>query len=265
LAKDYSWRFFEEKLKREEEVEVCGRELNKGGLVVEAPFGMFGFIPGSQLGSLWQKKLESLINRTLKVKVIEADRRQDRLVFSEKQVSEAGKIAARRATLKKLKMDKAYEGVVRQVLPYGLLLEIEIAKGEKIEGLVHISEISWEKIEDLGKLYQEGDSLKVKVLGIEGDKLNLSARQLLSDPWEKLEKKYPKDMPVKGKVTRLASFGALVELAPGIEGLIHISKIPPRFKIEVGDKISCFVESIDQEARRLSLGLVLKEKPIGYK
>lgn len=264
LAKNYAWNFFEEKLKSGEEVEVQGRELNKGGLVVEAPFGLFGFIPGSQIGSLWQKKMEGLINRVLKVKVIEADRPADRLVFSEKQVSEAEKIARQKALLKKVKTGGVYQGEIVQVLPYGLLVQISVL-GKEITGLVHISEISWEKIADLASLYKEKDKVKVKVQEVGDDRLSFSIRQLLPDPWEKLEEKYQKDVPVKGAVVRLASYGALVELEPGVEGLVHISKIPPQFKIDAGDKISCFVESIDRQNRRIALGLMLKEKPIEYK
>jgi len=95
--------------------------------------------------------------------------------------------------------------------------------------------------------------------------VQFSIKQLLPDPWEELEKKFPADSKLVGKVMRLTSFGALIEIEPGIEGLIHISKIPPEFTINEGDKIDVYIESIDKKSRRISLGLVLSQKPIGYK
>jgi len=269
---DFAWNFFEEKLKSGEEIEVKGRELNKGGLVAIAPFSLQGFIPGSQLGTAWQGKQQTLINRPLKVKVIEVNRKDNRLVFSERLVSDAEKIAAEEKLLKKVKIGEIYDGEVVQVMPYGLIVSIELPpakrdpaprdKSSKLSGLVHISEVSWGKVDDLQELYQVGDKVKVKTLKIEGNKLQLSIKQLTPDPWEKLK---AGETPIKGVVRRLAAYGALIELKPGIEGLLHISKIPPDYKIDVGDKISCFIESVDKENRKLSLGLVLKKKPVGYK
>jgi len=134
-----------------------------------------------------------------------------------------------------------------------------------VTGLVHISEVSWERVEDLGKLYKVGDKVKVKALKIEEGKLQLSLKQLLPDPWQDSVKKYPKDTQIKGRVRRLEAYGAIVEIEPGVEGLLHISKIPPDYQINVQDEISCFVESVDLENRKISLGLVLRKKPVGYK
>ena len=136
-----------------------------------------------------------------------------------------------------------------------------------LEGLVHISEISWEKVEDPKSLYKEGDKVKVKVLAVDdkSGRLNLSIKQLQPDPWEKIDKKYPVEAKVKGEVVKLAPFGAFIHLEPGIEGLIHLSKIPVEKSLKVGDKIDCYVESVEKENRRMSLGIVLKEKPVAYK
>jgi len=259
-----AWNSFEENLKSQEEIEVQGRELNKGGLVVSAPFGLQGFVPSSQLGMAWHDKQESLINRVLKVKVIEVDRENNRLVFSERLVSEAEKITQEKLVLKKIKPGKTYNGEITQVLPYGLTVKIK-AKELTIEGLVHISEISWKKVDDLNGIYKAGDKIKVEALKIDGPKLQLSVKRLLADPWTDLEKKYPTDSSIEGLVRRLAAYGALIELEPGVEGLLHISKIPPDYKIDVGGKVACFVESVDKKNRKISLGLVLQKKPIGYK
>ncbi len=263
-ASSYAWESFEKLINNGEQLEVKGREVNKGGLIVDASFGLQGFIPGSQIGSAWQGKLDTLVARKLLVKVIEVNREQNRLVFSEKAVSDAEKIAKTASAIKKLKLGDTFEAIVAQVAPFGIFVKVK-ADNEEIEGLVHISEVSWQKVEDLSKLYKAQDKVSVKVISLDGGRVQFSIKQLLTDPWEELEKKYPVDSKLKGKVMRLTSFGALVEIEPGIEGLIHISKIPPEFTINEGDKVDIYIESVDKKSRRISLGLVLSQKPIGYK
>lgn len=282
-VQDSARKYFQQKLEKGEEVMVKGRGLNKGGVVVSAPFGLQGFIPGSQLGGAWVNKHEKLINRFLKVKVIEVNQEENRLIFSERLVSEADKIAQEEALLKKIKIGRRYRGEIVQVLPYGLMVEIKVpeirvpkasrvSRVSGVVGLVHISEVSWSRVEDLGKFYKEGDKIEVKAVDIgdalaagQGGKLQLSIKQLQPDPWEGLASKYSADKPVKGTVKRLAAYGAIVEIGEGIEGLLHISKIPPDFQIDVGSRVNCLVESVDKENRRLALGLVLTKKPVGYK
>jgi len=272
-AADAVWQEFEEKFKTGEVIKVEGREINKGGLIVEVK-GIQGFIPTSQFSSQYLGKIGQLLNREIEVKTIEVDREKNRLIFSEKEVSQAGLLKACQEILKKIKVGEALEGTVTGVMPFGLFVKIADKRGKSrgktpinLEGLVHISEISWEKVDEPAKFFQQGDKVKVKVLAVEekSGKLNLSVKQLQADPWEKIEKKYPVDAHVKGEVVRLAPFGAFVNLGPGIEGLIHISKIPAEKSLQAGDKVNCFVESIDKQGRRMSLGLVLKEKPVGYK
>lgn len=263
-AQDAVWQEFTEKLKTGESIKVFGQEVNKGGLIVLAK-SLAGFIPTSQFNSKWLGKINQLINQEIEVKTIEVDRQQNRLIFSEKEVSQAGLIKEQSLALKKIKVGDVLEGEVTGIMPFGLFVRVKTPVD--LEGLVHISEISWEKVDDPSKFFNQGDKIKVKVLAADQKtgKLNLSIKQLQLDPWEEIEKKYPSDTRVKGEIVRLAPFGAFVNLKPGIEGLIHISKIPAEKVLKVGDKVDCFVESVDREARRMSLGLVLKEKPVGYK
>ena len=278
-AADHLWGEFEEKFKTGQTVKVRGREVNPGGLVVEAK-GLQGFIPASQFGSQYVGKIEQLINREVEVKPIEVDRGKNRLILSEREVSEAELLKAQEEALKKVKVSETFSGEVTGVMPFGLFVKVVVPEkkrkspkrkkkqeGTELEGLVHISEISWEKVEDPSKYYKKKDKVEVKVLAIDkkSGRLNLSIKQLQSDPWEKIEKKYPLESKVKGKIVKLAPFGAFVLLEAGIEGLIHISKIPVERSLKIGDKVDCYVESVDQEGRRMSLGLVLKEKPVGYK
>lgn len=263
-ASSFAWDFFADLLKSGGETEVRGREINKGGLIVDAQYGLQGFVPGSQIGSAWQGKLNSLVGRKLLVKVIEVNREQNRLVFSEKAVSDAEKIRKAAQTIKKLKLGEVLEATVTQVAPFGLFVKATVDK-EEVEGLIHISEVSWQKVEDLSKNFKPKDKLTVKVINLDSGRVQFSLKQLLPDPWEELEKKYPIEARLSGKVVRLTSFGALVEIEPGIEGLVHISKIPPETVINEGEKIDVYIESIDKKSRRISLGLVLSQKPLEYK
>jgi small subunit ribosomal protein S1 len=271
-ALDYKWNLFDQYLKTGEAVEVRGLEINKGGLIVRS-MGIRGFVPASQLGRKFLGQPELLQNRLFKAKVIEVDREKNRLIFSEKQISEAATLAAQKEALKKVKAGGVYQGKVSGIMPFGIFVQVEgkdtptAKKNLFLEGLVHISEISWERVEDLNKIFKVGDKIKVKVLEIDkaSGRLNLSIKQLSKDPWLEVVKKYPLDKRVKAKVNRLVAFGAFVQLEPGVEGLIHISKIPADYNIKANQKVDVYIESLDQEKRRMSLGLVLKEKPVGYK
>lgn len=266
-AAENIWTGFEQKQKLGETLKVRGREVNRGGLVVEFE-GLQGFIPASQFSSSLSGKINDLVGQELVVKVIELDQEKNRLIFSEKEVSDAGLLKEQEKALKKIKVGAIFQGEVTGITSFGLFVRIFTKAPEiSLDGLVHISEISWQKVDDPSKFYNQGDKVKVKVLATDKKtgKLNLSIKQLQIDPWEEIEKKYPVDARVKGVVVRIAPFGAFVNLEPGIEGLIHISKIPAEKVFKADDKVDCFIESVDKEARRISLGLVLKEKPVGYK
>jgi ribosomal protein S1 len=261
---EFAWTDFEDKLKTGVPLKVKGKEINKGGLVVDAN-GFFGFIPTSCFGAKLTGKIKDLIGRDFEAKIIEVDREKNRLILSEKEISEKGLISEQKEALGKIKVGETLEGEVASVMPFGLFVKI---KGKKnLEGLLHISEISWEKIDDPSRLYKAGDKIKVKVIlaDAQSGKLNFSLKQLLKDPWEEIEKKYVVDTKIKGEVTRMVPFGAFVNLDKGVEGLIHVSKIPAEKSLKTGDKVNCFVESVDKEGRKISLGLVLTEKPVGYK
>lgn len=267
-ANDWRWQFFEEKLSTGEAIEVRGLQMNKGGMIVQVR-GVQGFIPASQFAKKYQDSLEVLVNRPLKVKVIEVDRSNNRLIFSEKAVSEAKLIAKKKRLLEKIQTGDVLKGKISGITPFGVFVEADLPAGKAggLEGLVHISEISWEKVEDPASYCPVGKKIKVKVIGLDKElgKLNLSIKQLTADPWEKAEKKYQVDKKLKGEVSSLTPFGAFVNFEPGVDGLLHISKIPVDFEIDVGKKVEVEVESLDPENRRMSLSLVLKKKPVGYK
>lgn len=263
----YRWQKAQEIFKSGGVVKVRGLEVNKGGLVVEFE-GVRGFVPGSQLSPEHQAEMPKLVNRMINVKVIEVDEKQNRLVFSEKAVTGEAELVKKLEELKaKVKIGEKYSGKVAAIMSYGVFVNLDPPAGGGADGLVHISEISWQKVENLNELFKTGDEVEVMVLGInENDgKLNLSIKHLQPDPWLELSKKYSTDQQVKGEVTRVSSYGVFVKLEDGVEGLIHISKVPAGTQYKEGDKVTCTVESIDASAHRISLIPVLAAKPIGYK
>jgi len=258
-ASGYGWNYFAEKEKNGGEVTVFGKELNRGGIVVIAPFGFFGFIPGSQIGSKYDGDPEKMLNKKVKAKVLEADQTKNRLVFSERLVSEPDKVGEEVGAISGLQVGQEFEAEVVRVEPFGVFVRI-VSGVLNLEGLVHISEISWEKVENVQTMFKPKDKIKVKLINKDDGRLQFSLKRLIPDPWEKIEDKYPKDKEVTGEAVRIASFGILVRLEPGVEGLIHISKLAGGADIKEGDKAEVYIESIDVAKRKISLGLVMKDK-----
>lgn len=206
------------------------------------------------------------------MKTIEVEHEKNRLIFSEKYVSEEKELAQKAAAMKAVKAGDVYEGVVSGVMNFGLFITAEVPVNDKgeiglVEGLVHISEISWEKVTHPSNYYQLGDRLKVKVIDAdpEHEKLNLSIKQLTQDPWLTIEKRYPVGSVVSGVVSRIEQFGIFVNVESGVDGLIHNSKLESDQQLKKGDKISVNIESIDQENKRMSLTLVTNQLPVDYK
>jgi len=239
-------------------INVRGLETNKGGLIAEWE-GLRGFIPASQLDFSYSAKVVDLIGKSVDVKVIEVDSKQNRIIFSQKVGLTADK---KKELLSKIKVGEKYEGMITGTAPFGVFVNVN-----DVEGLVHISEISWQKVSDPKNLFKAGDKVMVLVMGINEDagKLNLSIKQLLPDPWTLVSEKYAKDQTVKGKISKIMAYGAFVDLEPGISGLIHISKLPVDTELVEGQDVECTVESVDTATRRISLSLLLHVKPVGYK
>lgn len=272
-AMDTKWDEFTKAMDEGTVVDVKGLEVNKGGLIVVID-GIRGFIPTSQFGKEYVGNLQKLKNRKLSVKVIEVDKEKNRLIFSEKHVSEAAEMAQRAQALTSVKVGEVYEGVVSGVMTFGLFVTVSVPlAGEDkeavghIEGLVHISEMSWEKVNDPHELYKVGQHIQVKVLGVEeaAGKLNLSLKQLGTDPWVDIETRYPIGTTVTGTVSRVVQFGVFIKVEPGVDGLIHTSKLSPDQQFQPGDQVTVVVESVEPTQRRMSLSAVLTEVPMGYK
>jgi len=276
--KERKWRDFERMFKDGSLLTVTVLEYSKGGLLVDA-LGQRGFIPISHLdkahfsdfsksmaeGSPSEIKanLGGLKGAILKVKVIEVDRGMNRLVLSER---DAGSVMQAKAEvsedqLTKFKVGDIFEGIVSGIVPFGIFVDIK-AEGVSLDGLVHISEISWEKVYHPGNLYKIGDKVKVKVIevSLQDKRVQLSIKALLPNPWTVLAEKYPIGSKVSGVVSKIVPFGAFVTIEIGdqenpakLDGLIHISEATG--PMQEGDKVVAMVTICDPQNQKLGLSI----------
>jgi ribosomal protein S1 len=255
------WILLNQAKEKGNDLEVVGLETARGGLLVDWQ-GLRGFIPTTQLEGNLATNLISLIGKKIKVRVLEVDKTINRLVLSQKAAAMGVTPLVQKEKLAKIKPNDVLEGTIAGIAHFGIFVDVD-----GIEGLVHISEIAWEKVENPAALYKTGDKIEVKVLEVNQDegKLNLSVKRLTPDPWKNILDRYPLESLIEGKVVRSAPYGFFVKLEPGIEGLLHISKVGSGEEPKVGEKIECMVEKIDPVKRKISLTLVPTEKPVGYR
>lgn len=230
----------------------------KGGFFVDID-GVQAFLPGSQLDFRPVKNWDSFIGTEHEFMVIKFDKYKKNIVLSRKAVMEYRRETMKKQLLSKLKEGAIFEGKVKSVTDYGLFVDLG-----GIDGLVHITDISWGRVTSPVGLYKPGDEVKVKVLKFdkEKEKISLGIKQLTPDPWTDAEKKYPVGARVKGKIVGITDYGAFVELEPGVEGLIHISEMSwtkkirhPSQVVNVGDVVDVVVLDINVPKRRIALGM----------
>lgn len=247
---------------------VEGKNVTNSGISVEVK-GLSGFIPNSQLGKDALMDTQNFVGKKFQAVVIDVDREDNKVILSEKEISEKDELALARRAIEETEEGEVFEGEVASIYDFGAFVKIEkkTREGEivPLEGLVHISELSWEKTRRSDDVVSVGDTVKVKVIGKTKGKLALSIKQATENPWDKIEEKYPKDKQITGEVTRHSDFGIFVALEPGVEGLVHMTKIPPATSYERGQKVEVYIEEVDKESKKISLGIVLTAKPVGYK
>ncbi len=231
---------------------------NKGGLECEVA-GLRGFMPAS-LVSTWRiENFEEMVGQTLECLVTEIVPEARRLVLSRRAVIERQAADARAKLLETLQPGDELDGIVRSVRDFGAFVDI----GNGVEGLVHVSELSWERVANTADILQQGQKVRVVVKKIDPQtgKIGLSARDLIESPWKRAADKYHVGAVVKGVVSRIAQFGAFVRLEPGVEGLVHISEIATRHIRSVGDvvkegeQVECRVLAVDPDEQRMSLSI----------
>jgi len=269
FAFDHRWKGLSKAYKEGEKITVVVRDIVNGGILIDHNT-IKGYIPPSHIDPEFKDNPASLRGRQMEVKILELDREQNRFVVSQILVTRKEEIAAKRNILKGIKAGDVLDAVVEGVVPFGLFVRIN-PKSKKddvvLEGLVHISEIAWEKVEDPADYFSEGDDVKVKVLDKDEReaKLNLSIKQTTEDPWVQIAKKYKQGDMVKGVVTRETAYGVFIEIEKGVEGLAHISNIPSGQEPDVGDKVTTQVDTIDPNERRIALSVIPTEKPVMYR
>lgn len=274
---DKVWERLEEAIKSGEEVAVMGKGVNPSGFAIDVE-GLSGFIPMSQLGKEIAGNPQKLVGKYFKAKVMEVDKRERKVVLSEKEISEAGDIANAKKAMKDVKEGDVYDGVVTTVANFGCFVKFSPKGGSGsarevkkkgnpvyLEGLVHVSELAFSRVANPHDFVKSGDSVKVKVLAARDGKLALSMKQAGKDPWTTVTERFKVEDKIKGKIVRISDFGMFVEMEPGVEGLVHITKMPPTEKFEIGKEVTCIVEEIDSKNRKIALGLVLTSVPVGYK
>ena len=229
----------------------------KGGLAVN--IGVRAFLPGSQVDIRPMRNLESMVNEEIQVKVIKLNKRRANVVVSRKVVLEAARAEEKKGTLTKLVAGNILKGVVKNITDYGAFVDLG-----GIDGLLHITDMSWGRISHPTEILDIGDEIDVAVLNFdpERERVSLGYKQRMPDPWVGVSEKYPAGARIPGKVVSLTNYGAFVELEAGVEGLVHISEMSWRKRIqhpskllEVGDEVDVVILDVDEDSRRISLGM----------
>jgi len=229
----------------------------KGGLAVD--IGVQAFLPGSQVDLRPVRNLESLIGHTFPFKVLKYNKKRRNVVLSRRALLEKEREQMKSFTLATLQDNKEVDGIVKNITDYGVFVDLG-----GIDGLLHITDMSWGRVGHPSEMFQIGDKIQVKILSFDRDseRVSLGLKQLVDDPWSKAEEKYPVETKVRGKVVSLTDYGAFVEIEEGVEGLIHVSEMSwtkkirhPSKILSVGDEVEAVVLSINPENKRISLGM----------
>src|SRR3989338_873560 len=267
---DITWDRLAKLQKSQEPVEVMLDMATKGGFLVTTSDGISGFLPNSHTSSL--ENPQGLIGRKIKVIVLENNRELNKIIFSQKQAMGPADF---QKLIKDLKVGQKIDAVVSNVAPFGVFLSIAVddtklaegTRSELAEVFIHISEISWENIENLMDLYKTGDKITGVVLGFdkESRRVNLSLKRLLVDPFEKKLSEFTIDKKLKAKVIKIISTGVLLDLGDNITGLIKKEKIPVKTTYKEGQEVNVTVSSVDKKKHRVEGAPVLTAKRIGYR
>jgi small subunit ribosomal protein S1 len=266
-AKDRGWDEVRQKMDDGEVITISPYDANRGGLLVEYE-GVRGFLPVSQLSAEHYprvgssdkdeilQRLNGLVGKEMQVRVLDVDRRANKLIFSEKEAIKEG-LAER---FEKLAIGDTVKGVVTGVVDFGVFVNVE-----GIEGLIHISEISWERVNNPSDYVKVGQTVEAKIIAIDKERLSLSMKQLTKDPWlDEVEQFKPGDT-VEGTVTRITPFGAFVQLSPAVEALVHVSELggdgtDPEKVFTLNERKEFVVLDIDKDNRKISLSLTGAKK-----
>jgi len=259
-----AWNAVEEKFNSGETVEGEVIEVVKGGLILD--IGLRGFLPASLVDLRRVKDLAAYMGTRIEARVIEMDRNRNNVVLSRRVVLEEARKAERQEILSKLQVGMRLKGNVSSIVDFGAFVDLG-----GIDGLVHISELSWNHVNHPSEVVKVGQEVEVQVLDVDlnRERISLGLKQTTEDPWRSLVKKYPIGAIVEGTVTKLVTFGAFVDLGDGVEGLVHISEMAkshvdaPSQVCAVGDVVQVKVMEIDLDRRRISLSMKSAAETLG--
>src|SRR5688500_7112818 len=253
---EMAWKRIEEAAESGEPVEGIVIEVVKGGLILD--LGVRGFLPASLVDIRRVQDLDEFLGQILRCKVIELNRSRNNVVLSRRAVLEEERKEARQAILDRLNPGDVVEGQISNIVDFGAFVDLD-----GMDGLIHISELSWSHVNHPSEVLEIGQEVKVKVLDIDRDRqrISLGLKQTQSDPWQQVLERYNEGDVVEGRVTKVVTFGAFVEILPGVEGLVHISELAqhhvenPREVVSQGDAVNVLILEVDADRRRLSLSL----------
>jgi small subunit ribosomal protein S1 len=253
---ELAWKTIERKAETGEAIEGRVIEVVKGGLILD--LGVRGFLPASLVDIRRVQDLDEFLGQTLRCKVIELNRSRNNVVLSRRAVLEDERKEQRQQILDRLQPGDVVEGQISNIVDFGAFVDLD-----GMDGLIHISEISWSHVNHPSEVLEIGQTVSVKVLDIDRDRqrISLGLKQTQSDPWQQVLDQYSEGDVVEGKVTKVVTFGAFVEIMPGVEGLVHISELAqhhvenPREVVAQGDSVQAKIIEVDPERRRLSLSL----------
>jgi len=258
---DKVWDRLSELYKNKKAIKINVNDSTKGGFLVSSDNGISGFLPNSQVS--FAETGQELVGKTLDVLILELSRINQKVIFSNKAISGSDNFDK---AIKKLRIDQKISSSISNITPFGIFTSFASEDGN-VEGFIHISEISWDKISQIPQNFKPGDKIEAMIIGFDkkSSRINLSLKRLVKDPLtEKLEQ-FTTDKKVSGKVIKVLTTGVLVDLGDEIEGLIKKEKIPPTITYSVGSSIAATVSEVDKKKHRIILIPVLKEKPIGYR
>lgn len=249
-----AWEHLEDAQKNSEVLEAPVVEVVKGGLVVDV--GLRGFVPASLIAPGFVHDLEPFLGQTVRVRVLEIDRHKRRAILSRKDVLAEESKAKQDEVWSKIEEGQIWEGTVKSLTDFGAFVDLG-----GVDGLLHISEMSWTRINHPSELLEVGQPVRVKVIRLnpEKGKISLGLRQVEGSPWDKASQRFEEGRIYRGQVVRLAPFGVFVQLEPGIDGLVHISQLAdyrvnnPAEVVEVGEEVAVKVLQVDPERKRISL------------
>ncbi|MBD8520335.1 30S ribosomal protein S1 [Lysinibacillus sp. FSL R7-0073] len=251
-----AWDTLEQQFAAGEIFEAEVKDIVKGGLVVD--LGVRGFVPASLVEDYFVDDFEGYKGKTLSFKIVELDKEKNRLILSHRAVVESEKASQKQNVINQIKAGDVLDGKVQRLASFGAFIDLG-----GIDGLVHISQVSHEHVSDVSEVLSEGQGVTVKVLSVdpENERISLSIKETIPGPWSNIEERAAKGAILDGKVKRLTSFGAFVEVFPGVEGLVHISQIAhkhintPHEALKEGQEVQVKVLDVNAEDGRLALSI----------